>query len=354
MCVMDAPTLAAALRVRVPLTDGEAATVAIPLAVELDEWHARGLAYGPMSGEDVVFEPNGRPTLAGRPGQVEGADEDIGNLLRVVLGAMVPPAPDDDVRLSDVLSGLLAAGCASGQEVADACFATVEPEPVRLPDAGALARGQMLAGDEARAALPRPGRSPLPRGAAVSTTPTRGAARRRARRRSRVTRLAAVAVAVVAVAVAGVLLHLPASGAPVASPAAVVVDPVLDREAPGAAAAALTRQRAVVLGTGEGAGLDVVDLVGGPARAADEELLASLGGDRLDGLSVDVQAVSLVGGEGDEAWVAVTSAMSPYRRVGESGAAAVPGTSPRTVVLLLRWTDDGWRVWSVEPTSDVP
>ena len=107
-----------------------------------------------------------------------------------------------------------------------------------------------------------------------------------------------------------------------------------------------------MLGGGEGPGLDAVDVPGSPARAADEALLAALGEGRLEGLSVDVQAVGSVSVEGSEdVRVAVTSAMSPYRRVGASGTTAVPGTAPRTVVLHLRWTDDGWRVHEVSDPS---
>ena len=45
--------------------------------------------------------------------------------------------------------------------------------------------------------------------------------------------------------------------------------------------------------------------------------------------------------DADEARVAVTSAMSPYRRVGPAGTVAMSGTAPRTVVLRLRWTPGG-------------
>ena len=138
-------------------------------------------------------------------------------------------------------------------------------------------------------------------------------------------------------------------------PTGVDVDPVLDRAAPVAAAAALTRERAVIVDAGDAAGLGAVDAAGGPALDADEDLLASLGDDRLEGLSVDVQAATLVDGSSDdEAAVAVTSAMSPYSRVGESGTRAIAGTTPRTVVLRLRWTDAGWRVWSVEEPPATP
>lgn len=373
---MDGLTLADVLRARAPLGDGEAATVAVPLATELDEWHVRGTAYGPLTLDDVVVEPDGRPHLAPRHGQPGGTEHDLAHLLRMVTAAMAQPAgADDEPGLRTVLADLLAAGCSSGREVVDACFAVVDPEPLRLPDAGALARAQLLAGDAASrlAALSRPratrpdpradsgvpprrlesasARSRADRRDGCAVASGRAAVRRQARRRARVVRLALVVVALVAVAVTGVLLRRPASGPAVDPAAAVAIDPVLDRDAPAAAAAALTRRRAAALVAGTG--LDTVDHGDGPARASDEAVLAGLGTDRLEGLGVDVQAAEEVAGTGDggDAWAAVTSAMSPYRRVGRSGTVDVPGTTPRTVVLHLRWTDDGWRVWSVEQPS---
>ena len=75
-----------------------------------------------------------------------------------------------------------------------------------------------------------------------------------------------------------------------------------------------------------------------------------------DGLAADVQDASLLAGSSDgraaEATVEVIVAMTPYSLVGPDGVATlVPGTAPRATTLTLRWTDDGWRVWSVsDPT----
>ncbi|HEY0119035.1 MAG TPA: hypothetical protein VGC04_09665 [Cellulomonas sp.] len=396
------PSLAEVLRARVPLTDGEAATVAIPLAETLDEVHGAGLAYGPPTARDVVFVDGGRPVLAVPRAWSATPDDDVPGLLRLVLGAMAPALPplddepglDDEPDLRPVLGELLSSGCRSGAGVAQACFDAVCPEPVRLPDAGALARAEVLAPDggtpptRAPTVMPRPGAPRLPRRLVGPRTGTanakpgprlagRRAQRRRARRRGRVrTALVTVALLVAAAALFAPPVAVRADGGPAQSPAGVVVDglpdpvldkapdpvrdevrddvrdevldPVLDPDAPAAAAAALTRRRAAVLGAGDPAGLESVDARGGPARAADEDLLTSLGTDRLDGLSVDVQAADDVAGSGPgDVRVAVTSASSPYRRVGESGSVEVPGTTPRTVVLHLRWTDDGWRVWQV-------
>jgi hypothetical protein len=356
------PSLADVRRARVPLSDGEAATVAIPVAEALDAVHDAGLAYGPPGPGDVRFLPGGRPALVAPPGWADDAGDDVPGLLRTVLAMMTPAMPppaddevaDDEPDLRLALEELLAHGCRSGAEVVRACFGTVEPEPIRMPDAGALARAALLDPPGASMDAPVPMRPQrLPRGG--QSAPSRREVRRRARRRLRL-RVGGGVLVALAVVVGGVLLR-PAAGradaGQIASPAAVLANPVLDREAPAAAAAALTRQRAAVVGAGDAAGLAAVDAAGGPALDADEDLLASLDGDRLEGLSVDVQSAALVGHPGqDEALVAVTSAMSPYRRIGPSGAVAVPGTAPRTVALTLRWGDGGWRVWSVaEPTA---
>lgn len=418
------PSLADVRRARVPLSDAEAVTVLVPTAETLDALHAGGLAYGQPGPGDIRFLPDGRPALVVPARWHDDRGGDLAGLLRTVLSAMTPPAdpvgadddhvggdtdadsarygdrytdgdrdgdgdrdvddgwdvdgdrdvhdgwdPDDDAGaggrgvpdLRPVLERLLDQGCTSGAEVVRACFATADPEPVRVPDAGALARAALLgtppspssapAGAARRGALP--GRlRPTGRRA------VRQAARRRARRRTAVTVLAVVVV------VGGVLLRPAADRAAAGlSPStmadagrakttvAALTDPVLDRAAPVAAAQALTRQRAALVAAGDAAGLVAVDAAGGPALDADEDLVTSLAADRLEGLSVDVQGARAVTADADEARVAVTSAMSPYRRVGPTGTAAVPGTAPRTVVLHLRWTPAGWRVWSVAEPS---
>ncbi|OJV84439.1 MAG: hypothetical protein BGO37_08460 [Cellulomonas sp. 73-92] len=358
----DGPSLADVRRARVPLTDAEAVTVTVPLVETLDALHDAGLAYGPPRPDGVRFLPGGRPALVVPRRWADEPDDDVPGLLRTVLSVMTPPLrpadeADDGPDLRPVLEDLLVRGCRSGAEVARVCFGTVEPEAVRIPDAGALARASLLA----------PAARPAPGGGTALPGPTRRAARRRARRRAHVR---TVAVVVVAIALVGGVLLRPvvdravagqvepsagvdrAAAGQVGSSAAVAVDPVLDRTAPEAAAAALTRQRAALIGAGDAAALGAVDAAGSPALGADEDLVASLDGDRLEGLSVDVQESDLVAADPDEPAVSVTSATSPYRRVGESGTTTVPGATPRTVVLHLRWTDAGWRVWAVgEPTA---
>ena len=135
--------------------------------------------------------------------------------------------------------------------------------------------------------------------------------------------------------------------------------------------AELTRARARHVAAGDAARLAEVEVVDGPAHRADLRLVEALAGARLDGLGVDVVEVTVVDGPGQpggppsprapdglpapgspapgaEAAVRVTSAMSAYTRVDAVGAStAVPASAPRTVVLALRWTADGWRVWDV-------
>ncbi|NKY41178.1 hypothetical protein, partial [Cellulomonas septica] len=117
----------------------------------------------------------------------------------------------------------------------------------------------------------------------------------------------------------------------------------------------LTRLRAQHVAAGDAGRLVDVEVPDGPAHRADLRLVKALAGDRVEGLAVDVQEATVVGGDtageptpGAEAAVRVTSAMSGYTRVDASGVStAVPAASARTVVLTLRWTADGWRVWDV-------
>jgi hypothetical protein len=381
---VPAVTLAGIRRARVPLTEAEAATVAIPLAEALDALHAAGAVQGPVGAADVLLTCEGKPVLAASATWLAAGlepGEDVAGLLTTVLGAMAPPDVagwDEDwpARLRPALEGLLRDGRRDGASVVAACLDAVRPEPLRLPDAGALAgahvldpvggdRGAEPTGSRVPGRLPRPaaGRPPsrgVPRrtcgeaSGAMGDAPGAGrrAARRRRRRRGR---LGGAALVLAALAVLVVLLVRPAAevraeppAEPSAAALAAVADPVHDPSQPQAAAAALTRLRAAVLVAGDPAGLDEVSVAGSPAREADEAVLAALGADRLVGLSADVRDARAEQVAGDRAWVAVTAAMSPYERVAAEGdVTKVAGTTPREVVLLLEWTDDGWRVASV-------
>jgi len=118
-----------------------------------------------------------------------------------------------------------------------------------------------------------------------------------------------------------------------------------DAHDPVAAAVELTHLRAAAVGEANPSRLDDVEVADGPAHAADAALVSSVDPGRTAGLAADVRHAWLVdddGTRGSTTDVAVTTAMSTA-----SGVAA-----PRTVVLGLRWTDDGWRVWDVtQPTG---
>ena len=316
-------SLAQVRAARAPLSDGEAATVAIPVAGALGALHDAGMAHGAVSASAVVVRPDGRPVLTDLRGAILGAGDpeaDVRRLVTTILAVL----PTQDVELSgtadppalrEALAELLRVPGVEAGRVVDRCFRIAEPEPVRLPDAGALASSALAAGAR---------REP------ASSRGARRAARARRRRASRVG-LAAVALAGVlaAAAVAHGLL------------AAAPVDVVRDRDDPVAAAAELTSRRAAAVGDADPSALDGAEVPGGPAHTADARLLAGRAGQRVDGLAVEVQDAWLVTGDGSRGTtdVAVTSVTS--------APSQTPGPPARTVVLGLRWTDDGWRVWDV-------
>jgi len=389
-------TFAGLMRARVPLSDAEAATVAIPIAQALDALHALGLAQGVLTGDDVVLTADGRPVLVGvRPCLLGGADpdDDFPRLLATVLDAM-PGADldllawtdDDGPRLRPVLDDLLATPQVTGAQVCAGCFATVVPEPVRLPDPGTLA-GALVAGAVDEGARARPSTRRPPRADPVIVG--RRAARRTAAHRPRPATLVGVAVGcallvvgagAVASAVGGsddgpavAVSSGPTTGGPSSSPrppslpgptgsagdedigdmpddvaaASDLTDPVT-------AAAALTRLRASALAAGDPAALTGVDVPDGPAYTADAALLAGLGAAGARGLAAQVVAAALAPRseeDQDVARVSVTAAMSGYTLDGPDGPQTVPPTAARTVVLEVRRTPQGWRVWSVSESA---
>jgi hypothetical protein len=117
-------------------------------------------------------------------------------------------------------------------------------------------------------------------------------------------------------------------------------------------AVGLTRARAAALAAVDSRALTGVDAPGSPALDADLALVRTLGGAHLEGVQVEVTATpSAAPGTGSAA-VVVTSATSAYARVEEDGSrTAVPASPARTVVLDLRRTSDGWRVWDVRPAG---
>ncbi|HMA45825.1 MAG TPA: protein kinase, partial [Frankiaceae bacterium] len=127
IAVVSAPvprpvSLATVLRARGRVESGEVVTIGTPLAQALAALHEAGLTHGRLCPQDVLFEPDGRPVLAG-----------VG--VAGLLGSAGRPA--DDVRelaamLLDVMSGSV------GPEAA-AVAVTVSPalvdEPTRRPTA---------------------------------------------------------------------------------------------------------------------------------------------------------------------------------------------------------------------------
>lgn len=322
---------------RAPLTDGEAATVTIPLAGAIDALRAAGLAHGAVGESTVVVRPDGRPVLTDLRGALTGAGDteaDLRRLLTTVL-AQLPGADvhlltevPGEVTLRDVVTDLLTVPGLTADRVVDGCYRATEPAPVRVPDAGQLAATALSS-----VAREAPARRP-------------GGTRRdeRLRRRRRALRSLTTVVAAAVLVVGGVVgWRLLGADAPAATAASRGPDD------PVAAATELSRRRAEVLAAGDPAGLGAVEVVDGPAHRADSLLLPGLDGVRLEGLAVDVQDAWLVTDEGGATDVAVTTAMSSHVRVPADGGAVVPvaASSARTVILSLRWTADGWRVWDV-------
>lgn len=334
------PTLAELRSQRAPLSDGEAVTVAVPVAEALAALHDAGLVHGAVSPASVVVRPDGRPALVDLRGALAGSgspDGDVRRLVATVL-ALVPDADvhllagPHDGSLRDALEELVTAGDVTAAQLVDRCFATAEPEPVRLPDAGARAALDLARhGAGAGAGLHRPRRPP--------------------RRVPRPLLLGGVVGALLVAAVVTALTVLPGRpGAPVEGQQA---PPRVDAAA---AATALTVRRGEILASGDAARLDEVEVVDGPAHRADVALVGSLAGSLVDGLTIRVDDAvaqdpppdASTPAPGTEVRVRVTSVVSAHRRVGANGATTeVPATVPRSVVLTLRWTADGWRVWDV-------
>lgn len=355
-------SLGAIRRARAPMTDGECVTLLVPLCQALSALGTAGLAHGAVEADNVVVQPDGRPVLvAPRPGLVGTAlpGDDLPRLLSTVVGVMpeedgaLLAGPASTPRLRPVLDRLLAGAC-SADDVVARCFATAEPEAVRLPDPAALAGASLLAG--VRRPFPVSAgteRRPLPRPSGTTGT----ARRRRAARTPRPLRrraMVAVPAGVLLVAAVGigrqVLAHSPTAHVSTAR------EPVQDRSDPAGAAAELTRRRADVLRSGSADRLADVAVTGGPAARADADVIASLGAGGAEGLSARVDSASLTGTPTqDEADVSVRSATSGYVAVGpDGGRSTAPAAAPRTVVLHLRWTAAGWRVWSVSQPAAAP
>ncbi|MEN0129670.1 MAG: hypothetical protein AAGC49_09540 [Brevundimonas sp.] len=312
---------------RVPLSDGEGVTLVVPVLQALAAMHGAGLVHGPVTASSVIVRPDGRPVLVDLRGAVLGTgsvDGDVRRWLSTVIaqlpgadvdGLVVPPGGvtlrellDEAVRSELDVDGLV-----------DACFAVAEPEPLVVPDPGMLAGAEL-----ARAATSQASRARVPR------------------RRRRYPLSWALAVLFVLVLAAGGWSVLHRGGT--AAAAAERPDPV-------AAAVALSAARAAAIASGEADRLSTVEVAGGPAQEADSAVMRSLGGRDVRGLRIDVvSAAPGPAGGRDEARVVLRSAVSAYVLVARDGTRRqVPAGPARDVVLELRWTDAGWRVWAVTP-----
>ncbi|NYI60397.1 hypothetical protein [Cellulomonas soli] len=393
---VDGPSLRMLRASRAPLTDAEAAGVAIPLAGALEALHAAGTAHGAVSGSSVVIRPDGRPVLVDLRDSLLGSGTAAGDVAHLV-ATLLAQMPDEDAHraagdpagtLREALVELVSEPVPAAA-VAVTCLRVVPPEPLRLPDDAVLAgsgvaawssdtaladtalAGDLLAGDvppgeeTAWESVHQDVRAHARRTAAdLRVQGKQGKERTRSGRRGRWGRsrvLAVVGASVVVlllVALGAAALtssrlpwteerrDLPA-GSEATSPAATT-----DAATPGSLAQTaedLTVRRAEVLADGDVAALTDLEVPDGPAHVADQALMASLADVTLEGYGVDVLATEeLDAAENGDARVAVTSSARAHVREGADGRSQVPATQASTVVLVLRSTDAGWRVWDVE------
>ncbi|AEI11914.1 serine/threonine-protein kinase [Cellulomonas gilvus] len=358
---------------RGPLGPGEAVTVAVPVAQALGALHAAGLVHGEVDAAAVVLDAEGRPVLTGVAAILRGrgtAPADVRALIALVVHALA----DEPTGATDVVGGLREAltdlltlpdtgrAALTADRVVDRCFRSTAPRPVVLPGPAELAAAE---------------RGPV--GALRSSRAGRRSAGARGTARPWVLAGAGAVCAVVLVAVAVLALGAdepgraaateptarahggPASTAPsgavpteaptpqparTAGPAADAPRALPDD--PAQAAAELTRRRVHVLQQGDAATLGDVEVPAGPAHVADTRVLAELAGARLDGLTVRVHEALVLSHDDERARVRVTSTTSAYTRVQPDGRALPGGPRAReSVVLELRRTPQGWRVWAV-------
>ncbi|RHA42275.1 protein kinase family protein [Cellulomonas rhizosphaerae] len=318
-------TVAEIRAARVALTDGEGVTLAVPVLQALAALHDAGLVHGPVTASAVVVRPDGRPVLTDLRGAVLGSGSVDGDVRRWLstLVALLPVAELDRLVVPPggrTLRQLLEEALRADVEVdalIGSCFAVAEPEALHLPDAGALAGADLVRSAGRRAlptrAAPRPARGP------------------------RTWAIAAAAALVLAVGGWGVS-HRTAGA--------------VERPDPVAAAVALSHARGEVIAAGVPEALDDVEVPGGPAHRADVDLLASLRGRSVEGLDIEVRSAAPAGTSGsDVARVELRSAVTSHVVVGADGTRTRVEASPESAVVLeLRWTDEGWRVWEVSPS----
>ncbi|UKJ65103.1 hypothetical protein H1Q78_07085 [Cellulosimicrobium cellulans] len=358
----------------------EAVTVLVPVAQGLARLHRDGRAHGSLDAASVVVTASGRAVLRPALAPARGtAADDVRDLALLVLDLVPPPAsshpsyqvttdPEEArdlaalhaelaVALREEPSARPAAGTFAAR-----CYDAVEPRPVVMPDAARLVAGAFG------------GRRTVRRGVGGSTAGVRsvrggtraGSRGARARRRRTVRAVATSGGILVGCAVLVVLLVLlgpsrtttPLADEPAPSAATTTVGPdadaVLDPDDPVGAARALTALRLALLTEGAG-DLSSMVVAGSSAEARDVAVL-----DALDGVDVlDARAEvfdARLGGDWSpatagavptDAVVEVDYAVSAHRQRTDDGELHVPATPRTAVALVLRWTDDGWRVAEV-------
>ncbi|GED11443.1 protein kinase [Cellulosimicrobium cellulans] len=371
---------------REPLRAAEAVTVLVPVAQGLAALHRDGRAHGSLDAACVVVASSGRAVLRPPLTPSSGAPaDDVRDLARLVLDLVPPPAsshpsyqvtadPEEArdlaalhaelaVALRDEPSARPAAGTFAAR-----CYDAVEPRPVVMPDAARLVAGAF--------GVRRTGR-PGVRGSTTSGDTARGGTRTgsrsaRTRRRRAVRAIATSGGILVGCAVLVALLVLlgpsrtttPDADEPAPRAATAAVEPdadvdadaVLDPGDPAGAARALTALRLALLTEGTG-DLSSVVVGGSSAEVRDTAVLEALDGvDVLDARAevVDARlgedwspAPTGAGAAPTDAVVEVDYAVSAHRQRTDDSELHVPATPRTTVVLVLRWTDDGWRVAEV-------
>ncbi|MGN7704387.1 hypothetical protein [Cellulosimicrobium sp. 22601] len=369
---------------RGPFRAAEAVTVLVPVAQGLARLHRDGRAHGSLEAASVVVTPSGRAVLRPALAPARGtAADDVRDLARVVLDLVPPPAsshpsyratgdPEEArdlaalhaelaVALRDEPSARPAAGTFAAR-----CYDAVVPRPVVMPDPARLVAGALG------------GRRTVRPGVAVRTvsgSAARGGTGPRGRgaraRRRRAVRAVGTSLAILTGCAALVVLpvHLgpsrtaaPDGGERAPSTAATAVEPaedaraVLDPDDPAGAARALTARRLALLTEGTG-DLSSVVVAGSSAEARDAAVLAALEGVDVLGARAEVFAARPVEGWSPaaagagtvpaDAVVEVDYAVSAHRQRTDGDELQVPATPRTTVVLVLRWTDAGWRVVEV-------
>ncbi|WP_264032313.1 hypothetical protein [Cellulosimicrobium sp. SH8] len=369
---------------REPFRAAEAVTVLVPVAQGLAALHRDGRVHGGLDAASVVVSAGGRAVLRPSLEPARGtAADDVRDLARLVLDLVPPPAsshpsyrasgdPDDArdltalhaelaVALRDEPSARPAAGTFAAR-----CYDAVEPRPVVMPDAARLVAGAF---GGRRTVRPGVGEPAAPGGLVRGGTGSRGRGAR-ARRRRAVRAVGTSLAILTGCATLVVLLVLlgpsrtaePDGGEQAPGTSTTVVEPdvdataVLDPDDPSGAARALTARRLALLTEGTG-DLSSVVVAGSSAEARDAAVLEALVGvDVLDAQAEVFDARPADGGspaavgtgtEPADAVVEVDYSVSAHRQRTGDGELQVPATPRTTVVLVLRWTDDGWRVAEV-------